>query len=523
MLADGDEAALTFWLAEFVDANPELYVLPLAFASGPAADQLRQNHPRLVIAELNLTGRAQNGILFDALGSAAFCRELFELISTRQRLRNVQGEVEGWRTPVLRRLLEANPPPAPTEPARSQNGTPVTGALAEATPGRGEHNNSPIFFGDKLFLKLFRRLEPGVNPDLEIGRFLTEQEFPHAAPLAGAIDYARTDGTRFTLAVATQFLPNAGTAYDFTLEALGRYFDRVTAWVAQGSSAPAFAGEPVKLLQSDVPGETAAGIGSFLESARLLGTRTAELHLALASAPAGSELAPEPFTPQYQRALFQSLRNRAVRNLRLLRKQLRFLHADLQPVAQEVAGLEPVILGQYQQFSGLRLAARRIRIHGALHLGDVLWTGRDFRFIDFEGETAAALSERAIKRSPLRDVASLVRSFHYTAYAGLQQHVERGGIPHESQAQFESWVRHWNLWVSVSFLRAYLHRLGPVGLLPGKEDDLRVMLQVYLLNQVVNELGHELNTSGNQLRIALHGILYLAAKPVFPSAPTKSG
>jgi maltose alpha-D-glucosyltransferase / alpha-amylase len=527
-LAGCTDAALTFWQVEFVGANPELYVLPLAFATGPEAEQLRQHHPRLVIAELNLMNPAQNGILFDAIGSAAFCRELLELISTRQRLRNARGEVEGLRAPVLRQLLDTTLHPTadidpvssstPAQPAGLETGTPPARPLAEVVPGRGEHNNSPVFFGDKLILKLFRRLEPGMNPDLEIGRFLTEQEFPHAAPLAGAIEYARTDGTHFTLAVATQFLPNAGTARDFTLDGLGRYFDRVTAWVAQGRTAPAFPGELVKLLQSDVPQEVAADIGSFLESARLLGTRTAELHLALASAPAGSELASEPFTPQYQRALFQSLRNRAVQTLRLLRKQLKSLPADLLLPAQGVAGLEAEILGQYRQFSERRLAAQRIRIHGALHLGDVLWTGRDFVFIDFEGETAAALSERRIKRSPLRDVASLVRSFHYTAYAGLQQHVERGGIPHESRTRFESWVRHWNLWVSVAFLRAYLHRLGPDGLLPGKEDDLRVLLRAYLLNQIVNELGRELKTPAGQLRIPLQGILYLVGEPTPPPA-----
>ena len=522
-LVEGDEAGLTFWQVDYLDADPELYVVPLAFAIGAEAERLRQHFPRLVIAELNLINPAQGGILYDALGNAEFCRALLELIAARQRLRNAHGEVEGLRTHALRQILNRTAIGAPDsssvassspgEHTGPETSAPHANTMPDPAPFRGEHNNSPVLFGDKLVFKLFHRLEPGVNLDLEIGRFLTDKKFAHSPPLAGAIEYARTDGVRFTLAVATGFLPNAGTARDFTLDSLSRYFDRVMSWVAQGRTAPPIPSEPIRLLRHDVPPDTAVDLGTYLESARLLGTRTAELHLALASAPADSELAPEPFTPHHQRALFQSLRNRTVQTFRLLRKQWKSLPADIQPLAQRVAGLEAVVVGHYQQFSERRLTAQRIRIHGDLHLGQVLWTGRDFEFVDFGGESAVTLSERRIKRSPLRDVATMVRSFHYTAYAGLQQHIERGGILDESQTKFESWVRHWNLWVSLAFMRAYLHNLRPSGILPAREEELHVMLRVYLLNSIVNELGRELKGKNGRLRIPLQGILYLLGEP----------
>jgi maltose alpha-D-glucosyltransferase/alpha-amylase len=158
----------------------------------------------------------------------------------------------------------------------------------------------------------------------------------------------------------------------------------------------------------------------------------------------------------------------------------------------------------------------------------VLWTGKDFIFLDFEGDPLVPLSERRIKRSPLRDVAGLLRSFHQVAYLGMRRHVERGSIPHENIPKFEPWVRFWNLWVSLAFLQAYFHRLGASGLLPADETELRSLLRAYLLYQAARELGRELSQPTDQLRIPLEGMVNLmaasakartAAPPVPPVPP----
>ncbi len=501
--AGQDEAFLAWVQVEYVQGDTEVYALPLAFAAGAAAETLRQQSPRLIIAEVTGQDPAQRGVLYDALGSPALCKALLALVWHRRRFKGERSEVEASRAPGLRHLLgEA--------------------ALPEPALGKTEQRNSSVIYGDKLILKLFRRLEPGINPELELGQFLTDKGFLHSAPVAGAIEVAGGADERTTLAVVNAFIPNASNARDYTLDALGRYYDRVIAWVAQGRAAPPAGAEALKLLHRDIPRETAESIGTFLESARLLGVRTAELHLALASAAEGEELAPEPFTPYYQRGLFQSMRNLAVQNLRLLRKQFRTLAAESQPLAQRVAELEPAIIERYRGLFARRITAKRIRIHGDFHLGQVLWTGKDFVFIDFEGEPGLALSERRIKQSPLRDVAGLVRSFHYAAYAGLHQHVQRGGIPQENLPRFESWVRYWNLWVSVAFIKAYLDRLGKSELLPDIEAELRVMLPAYLLNRMVQELGQELNRRPDQLKIPLQGILYLMGEQT-PPAVSDSG
>jgi maltose alpha-D-glucosyltransferase / alpha-amylase len=145
-----------------------------------------------------------------------------------------------------------------------------------------------------------------------------------------------------------------------------------------------------------------------------------------------------------------------------------------------------------------------------LHLGEVLWTGKDFVFLDFEGSITTPLSERGLKRSPLRDVAGMVRSFHHAAYAGLAQHGERGNV---HLPPFESWAQYWSDGVSATFLKAYFQRLGKSGLFPAGETELRAMLQAYLLNQMLGELNHELGARSDTLKIPLQDILHLIGDP----------
>jgi maltose alpha-D-glucosyltransferase/alpha-amylase len=225
---------------------------------------------------------------------------------------------------------------------------------------------------------------------------------------------------------------------------------------------------------------------------------------------------PEPFTPSYLRSLYQSMRNLATQNLRILRKQLKLLPSDVALVANHVLARESEIVSQYRQLLERRMRATRIRIHGDFHLGQVLWTGKDFVFLDFEGEPLVTLSERRIKRSPLMDVAGMLRSFHYAAYAGLYQQVERGSLPPESLSAFEPWALFWNRAVGASYLRAYLQALGDSDILPQPDADVRVLLQVYLLNKAFYELGYESNNRPSWVRIPLQGILQL----MDPETPT---
>jgi maltose alpha-D-glucosyltransferase/alpha-amylase len=258
-------------------------------------------------------------------------------------------------------------------------------------------------------------------------------------------------------------------------------------------------------------------IATYLDSARALGERTAELHLALAAETADPEFAPEPFGTLYQRSLYQSMRTLTGRSLQLLDERSGRLEGQAAELAARLLGRRGDILGHFAALLEGKLAAQRIRIHGDYHLGQVLYTGRDFLIIDFEGEPARALSERRIKRSPLRDVAGMLRSFDYAAHSELARQIEGALVSRDDAPALAGWARWWQHWVSARFLAAYLERLGwqdggdggEGGLLPPAADDLSTLLDVYLLEKAIYELRYELNNRPDWVAIPLAGILEL--------------
>jgi maltose alpha-D-glucosyltransferase/alpha-amylase len=203
------------------------------------------------------------------------------------------------------------------------------------------------------------------------------------------------------------------------------------------------------------------------------------------------------------------MRYLAVQNLRLLQRQIRSLPPDLLPVAQHVGQLEPLILKLYRPLIEQQFDAGRIRVNGDCQLGKILWTGRDFVFHDFEGDVLLPISERRLKRSPLSDVARLVRSFHHAAYAGFHHQVELGAVAREDLPKFEPWVRHWYRAVGRAYLQAYCDAVRQSALLPADEDKLRTLLLAYVLHQVMDELGRELRARSDNVRAPLQAIINL--------------
>jgi len=261
-------------------------------------------------------------------------------------------------------------------------------------------------------------------------------------------------------------------------------------------------------LLKEPPALAQETIGPYLVSAQLLGRRTAELHVALASAPNDPEFAPEPFSLIYQNSLYHAMRSFATQTLQLLREQLKELPEELRENAQQVLDSEESIMKRFQLLRNRKISAARIRCHGDYHLGQVLYTGKDFVIIDFEGEPARSLSERRIKRSPLRDVAGMIRSFHYAAHSALL-HQSSLALKPEDLPALEHWAQFWYVWASSSFLMSYLNGIEQVQLLPDDPEQLRILLDAYLLEKAVYEIGYELNNRPDWLKVTLQGILQL--------------
>jgi maltose alpha-D-glucosyltransferase/alpha-amylase len=296
----------------------------------------------------------------------------------------------------------------------------------------------------------------------------------------------------------------------YTVDELGRYFERIEASALHKEPDPGTL--PNKPLlewpMESIPTQVREMIGSYLESAELLGTRTAELHLALA---AGQEPAfrPEPFSKLYQRSLYQSFQAQTRRGFQLLRRNLAKLPDSVRELAERLLPLEKMLQGRFRELLDAKFTALRTRCHGDFHLGQVLFTGKDFVIIDFEGEPSRPVSERRIKSSPLRDVAGMLRSFHYASRVALRSQFSEALAHGQPLKAYEHWMRVWYGWSAASFLQGYLSRAQTASFLPADPTQLRILLDSYVLEKAIYELGYELNNRPDWVRIPLEGILDL--------------
>jgi maltose alpha-D-glucosyltransferase/alpha-amylase len=484
----GLPAFLTLVRMDYSDGDAETYTLPLMYARGERAEGVLRDQPYAAIARLLFKEREEEGIIFDACVDEGFAESLLVGIARHRRREGFEGELVASRTYEFKQIRG-----------------PAEGRLSSSVL-KAEQSNTSLLFGDRFILKLFRRIQPGVNPDLEIGLFLTEKKFSHIPPVAGAVEYRRGREEPMTLAILNQFVPNEGDAWKFTLDHLTHFFEHAVAEQGkmEGLSLPS--SPLLDLAEPDVPPAVAEIIGPYLESARLLGQRTGEMHLVLASEPERPSFAPEPFSRLYQRSLYQSMRSLTGQVFQLLRQRLQTLPEGTRPEVQKVLDQEAKILERFRSLMDMKITAMRIRCHGDYHLGQVLYTGKDFVIIDFEGEPARPLSERRIKRSPLRDVAGMLRSFNYAAYSALFSQRDSGLIRPEDLAFLESSAQFWRLWVSAAFLKAYLGEASKGNFIPRAKREVQALLDIYLLEKGVYELGYELNNRPEWIMIPIQGI-----------------
>ena len=481
----GDEI-LAFVHIDYADGEPETYVVPLAVAQARRArEQESQNHPTM-IARLT-DGR----FLYEPLVDPKFGAELLETIARRRTLKGEHGAAAG-------------------DPARAFRSLRGTGEL-QAQVLKTEQSNTALVFGDRLFMKLFRRLEPGINTDLEVTRFLNEETtFTGTPQLAGSIQYENARGGEpATIAILQSFVASSSDAWTYTLDTIGRYFESILSDATAASRlAKAIPAEPLLATAAKTfPEIVHEMIGMYLADAEKLGRRTAQMHLALASRDDIPAFAPEPITPHYQRSIYQHIRSQAVQTFQLLRRR-----AKGNPAAEELLGCEEQLQERIRRVLDGRMTGLRIRVHGDYHLGQVLKARNDFIIIDFEGEPSRPLSERRIKRSALRDVAGMLRSFHYASNALLHGQLQHSVLRAEDAEAAASGGEFWYRWVSAAFVRAYLAESGEAAHLPRTREALQVLLDAHLLEKALYEITYELNNRPDWVHIPLRGVLDLLGR-----------
>lgn len=475
----------------YLEGSSETYLLPLSFSSAEDANRIIENNPNVIVAILKIGDLS--GILHEAVYSEDFRRKLLVMISKKGSLRGINSQMYAYPGRFFKKL----------EAEGFQ--------YDKSQVLKAEQSNTSILYGNQLFLKLYRRLDEGINPDSEIVRFLTEkQNFPYTPPFAGVIEYRIKSAAPISIGHLQGLVQNQGDAWQYTLDSIGHYFERVLAGGMEVKEIPQCPSSLFDIKFEDLPPLLQELIGGlYLEMISLMGKRTGEMHLALASDPEEPDFVPEPFSMLYQRSVYQSMRNLTMRVTQLLRTNLRKLPENIREEASEVLSYEQEIMKNFQKILQKKFSSMKIRFHGDYHLGQVLFTGNDFVIIDFEGEPARTISERRHKRSPIRDIAGMLRSFHYAIFNSLLKHAS---IRSEDIAVLKPWTELWYHCVSGIFLESYLKTVENAVFMPSERTEIEILLEAFLLEKAVYELGYELNNRPDWLVIPIRGIKQILRK-----------
>ena len=491
-LRDGAGAPLLLVvLVEYRERESEIYLLPLSLAGGERALEIEHKHSAAALARVVIkadrdTPIGELGLLYDAGIDADTAEALLALVQDSASRRGRRGELRGQKSGRLGELLAD------------------AGELKPSTLS-GEQSNTSVVFGDRVVLKLLRRVENGENPDLEMSRYLTERSQFFATPMLGGwIDYT-VERTKATISIVHQFMPNQGDAWRLTLDSIRRSFE----WALANPAALPVIRPPDKFvlqLCGTRPPAADEFLAGYVPLAHLLGERTADLHLALAADTEDPAFRPDEFSVLHQRSLYQAVRTGLGREIEDLKRRMDTLPDRTRIAAQMLVERRGDLDERMRRILDHKLETTRVRVHGDFHLGQVLYTGSDFVIIDFEGEPNRSIGDRRFKRSPLRDVAGMLRSFDYAAAVSLRS---GAGVRPDDLVTLEPWAYSWRRWISAAFLNAYLARAAGAAFVPSTTADLEVLLDFYLIEKCVYELGYELASRPDWAEIPLMGLVDL--------------
>jgi len=482
---DEQRCALALLRVAYEEGEPDIYLVPLSMSQGAASAEIQSKRPNAVLASVKLPEGV--GVLHDGLSSEQTPSSLLALIAESGTIKMAHGVIHGLPSSLLISILG-------------------DGVYPGAQISSAEQSNSSIIYGDKLMMKLFRRQQAGVNPDTEIGRYLTEQtSFRNVAPFGGSIRYVAGSDT-YTFAMLQGLVANEGDGWQWTLEQLDRYFEDCSGEVFPAADATSLPTDFLSLSETALSERVRDSAGIYLDAAATLGRRTGELHVALGQETADEDFRPRPFTAEDSQALREQLSSNAGRAFEALKDSLATLPDELVESAALVLSRRKTLFEKLSGLTKKEIGGLQTRVHGDYHLGQVLRTKSDFVILDFEGEPAKLLAERRAKQSPLKDVAGMLRSFSYAAYAALNRYTTRRP---QSSGQLEPWARLWEQAVTAEFLRAYRESVAHSSIVPGDRAAFQSLLEAYVLDKALYELVYELNNRPAWVRIPLHGILSL--------------
>lgn len=461
---------------------PESYQLALTFVKEEPAVTPGENMGQTVIAKLKIGD--EEGFLADASFTPPFQQALIHKIAANDSITLPESHIEFYGNEQLRNQLNQKQPDG-----KSKTHT--------------EDGFTSISYDNGFFLKMYRKIDPTTNPDIEITRYLSEQvRFEYIPRFCGAIEW-KFQNDNIGLGMIQFLQENHGDGYSFMLTRINNYIERILAapdkdallsFDKAGSITNALAFEELPEELQILLGATAS------EQARIIGVRTGQMHLALASGGGSKDFAPEDFSLHYQRSLFSSMQSLVRETFQNQNEKLQKVPEDIKKVLAEVFGRREEVLNIFKRIYTKKLDVIKTRIHGNYHLGQIFFTGKDLVINDFGGNPALRFSDRRLKRSPLRDVAAMMRSFRYVANEGFMKNQQ---ISKEDLSSFQPFADIWSFYMRSFFIKAYLETVDGSAFIPKDKQDLQMMLETYLLERLILDLNYELNNRPEWVRVPL--------------------
>ncbi|HTF18249.1 MAG TPA: maltose alpha-D-glucosyltransferase, partial [Chryseolinea sp.] len=462
--------AILFIEVTYQEGLPEFYQLPVAFADDKESLKYVEHCPQSVIAKMKVG--ATEGILYDAIFGLEYQTALLHHLANNDKVLQTNGDVVVFEGKEFVKQLAENP---------------------DAVKPRVlsvEQSNTSVIYGSSLFFKMYRKLDYVMNADVELSRFLSEEaNYTHMPAFVGTVSWKANNET-LVLGMMQRLVENSGDGWAYVLDRLDELTEKILANPEVLALSPTFAAQRMGDTQELHPLLKELFSGPLPEQIRLLAVRTAEMHLALGSRPEIEAFAPERYSLHYQRSLYSGLKTLVRNTFQNQGVNLPRLAPDIRQQAQDVIDMQPQILDVFKNIYKHKIDVVKIRIHGDYHLGQVLFTGKDFIITDFEGEPARSYSERRLRRSPLRDVAGMIRSFHYAAYASL---LLDNQIRPEDYAKLMPIMEEWYHYVSNIFMQAYIDGVKDTAYIPKTRAELDVLMTTFLLEKAIYELSYEMN------------------------------
>ncbi len=480
-----EEGGIFIVEVETSDGIKDEYALHLALASGYRSKQIIEHTPEHVLADIRC--RSESFAVYEATQSDAYCRTLLGAINSNKKIPSQHGALEFEKTSVYGKL------------AGNKSGLNIKRLSSE-------QSNSSIIFGEEFIMKLYRRLQPGVNPDYEVGRFLAEKtSFRHSPAVAGSITYTEEKSKDlYMVGLLQQFLSNQGDGWSYSIEELRRFYERAETHSYMLGSLVEKKGSLQQLVNREIPEEAESMLGIYLSEVTGLGRRTGELHVALASDKKDPAFKPEKMTKEEVAQTIAEIQRNIEQTFSLLQSRRASVNTDLQPKVDELIAYKPQLLTLVEQLKLARTDLIKTRCHGDYHLGQVLNAFGDFIILDFEGEPGRSLAARVQKQSPLKDVAGMLRSFSYASYASLFIFAHNRS---DELEKFIPWAQVCETWVSVAFMQGYLASTQGQPFLPPTESEIFEMLLPFLIDKAVYEINYEVNNRPDWLGIPVTSLL----------------